>query len=279
MARGEPFKYGRRTCIFCERQPPAVKITKEHVFGDWLRELFPRNSSTTHTFGSTFWPDARDSSSRVITSRQGQGHSGSKKVKHVCRDCNTGWMSRQIEDRVKPVLTALLKSDVCSLADDAQRILALWAAKTVMTSEYVSGDNPVISQVERSYLMNNLVPPTGWHVWVGSYGGQNYRELAIYQHAGTLMIPSINDPNAKAYNFELTTIGIGDAIFVIMNSNWPSLWPIVQNIVGEHGAGLSRLWPLQGNSISWPRWTILTDQDAYRFTDFFNMVGNSPIKV
>jgi hypothetical protein len=207
----------------------------------------------------------------------GQGHSGSKKVRNVCNACNNGWLSKEIESRAKPILLRLIRGEILSIDDDAQRILSIWAAKIVMTGEYVSSSGQVVSQTERTQLMNTLEPPQGWHIWVGSYGGEDYRELSLFQHAGGLRIPSVDDADAVPHNFEVSAIGIGDALFLVMNSSWPRLWPTISKIVEEQGAGLCRLWPRSGNSISWPRWTILSDKDADHFTRFFDLVGHSKV--
>jgi hypothetical protein len=129
----------------------------------------------------------------------------------------------------------------------------------------------VIQQRERTHLMNNLTPPPGWHIWVASYGGTQWRELAIFQHQGALEIPSINGDTAP-HNLELTTIGIADLLFLAINSTWDRLWDVLENIVGESGAGFCRLWPPLHDTITWPRWTILTDEDARYFTTYLARV-------
>jgi hypothetical protein len=94
-----PFLYGRGSCIFCQQQPPTVKISKEHIFGDWLREMFPRDAGTTHTHGIIKWPFPGSQLAKPsIQTRIRPGHSGSKKVRAVCETCNSGWMSTSIED-------------------------------------------------------------------------------------------------------------------------------------------------------------------------------------
>jgi hypothetical protein len=107
MAKGNPFLYGRRRCIFCERRPPDVKISKEHVFADWLRDIFPRDAKTTHTLGVIDWQ--RGLARPTVTKKHGQGHSGSKKVRAVCQECNGTWLS-SLEDTAKPILTLLMAS-------------------------------------------------------------------------------------------------------------------------------------------------------------------------
>jgi hypothetical protein len=43
-----------RTCVFCG----GAGLTKEHLFANWLTELFPRVEKDKRTFGATKnWPD------------------------------------------------------------------------------------------------------------------------------------------------------------------------------------------------------------------------------
>src|SRR5262249_3469650 len=147
MPKRSPFLRGRRTCIFCTKRPPEVKITREHIFGDWLRELFPRDDKTTHTHGIiTFPPQAKPS---LWLNPRGQGHSGSKKVAVVCRNCNETWLSNSVEDAAKPILVPLIVGRSGALSRDMQRCLALWAAKTTMTAEHTHRGKGVIRQSER----------------------------------------------------------------------------------------------------------------------------------
>src|SRR5262249_2198778 len=59
----------------------------------------------------------------------------------ICRDCNNGWLA-ELETATLPVLRPLVTSDSekaapSMLSVDDQRLLAAWAAKTVLTHEAV----------------------------------------------------------------------------------------------------------------------------------------------
>jgi len=114
MAKRVPFRYGRGQCIFCEGQPPEVSISKEHLFADWLRDIFPRNSETTHTLGILEWAET--------------------------------------PGRVPARETPLINGDQMKIDREMQQSLATWATKTVMTAEYVHPSKVVIHQSERTWL-------------------------------------------------------------------------------------------------------------------------------
>jgi hypothetical protein len=80
-----------RQCLFCD----SHNLTREHIWPDWLVELFPKgNYSATqaHSEFGTLTRHAKD-----IT----------HKARFVCGDCNRGWMS-EIEgiasEFLKPVI-------------------------------------------------------------------------------------------------------------------------------------------------------------------------------
>ena len=267
----------RGQCIFCELRPPTIKMTKEHVFGEWLRTLFPRDAATTHTHGIVSFPIAGSSLTHPVTAtRQGQGHSGSKKVRVVCRTCNNGWLSAQVEGVAKPILTTLITGTPGLINTDMQRILATSAAKTVMTAEHINRGKAVVKQADRTLLKDNLVPPPGWHVWIGSYSGVLWRDLGIFQHTGKLEIPSVDNSGTIEHNLELTLIGAGQLIFLVINSSWQRIWDILNGLGNPGGGGLERIWPIIEPTISWPRPHVLTDVEAEYFTNYLARVLEQP---
>jgi hypothetical protein len=278
MAKGIPFKYGRGQCIFCTRQPPEVKISREHIFSDWLRDEFPRDASTTHTLGFINWLSAPTLSQPIVNTKQGQGHAGSKKVRAVCRSCNETWMSTEIEDRAKPILIPLFNSEEVSINAEMQQVLATWAAKTAMTAEQVDPANAAILQHERTWLKEHLSPPReGWNIWIGSYGGMSLRHLGIYQHLGKLAVPSVDKGTSTEHNLHLCLIGMRHLVFLIMSSSWPKVWDIFRSLGTPNGVGLARIWPITEANITWPRPLFMLDPAIEYFTTYMARVMEQPI--
>jgi hypothetical protein len=260
MAKPIPFRYGRGRCIFCTRQPPDVIISKEHVFGQWLRELFPRPADITHTLGVLEWKSSPGRSIPKETNVHRQGHSGTRKIRHVCKHCNETWLSNNVEKVAQPILIPLVSGDQVELNAAMQLILATWATKTAMTAEHLHPSKVVIHQDERTWLRKNLLPPVGWNVWIGKYHGTAWSELAIRQHAGKLRIPTIDNGTLNEHNFQLTILGMRRLVFVVVSSSWPQM----QKVIAALGApilGLSQIWPVVQPLTVWPNPAILTDAD------------------
>lgn len=249
-------------------------MTKEHIFANWLRAIFPRDASTTHTHGTIVWPVAGSPPAGPVTSAaRKQGHSGSRKVRVVCDSCNNGWLSTAVEDVTRPILEPRIQGQGGSINPQEQRLLATWAAKTVMTAEYVKPGKPVVHQAERTSLKDNLSPPAGWYIWLTSYSGNQWRDLGIFQHASELEIPAVDNTAATGHNLELTFIGIGQLMFLVMNSSWQHIRDILE---GMGAPGFNRIWPNPAATIQWPT-AALTDVEAEYFTTYLARVLTQPV--
>lgn len=58
------------------------------------------------------------------------------KVRVVCRDCNTTWLS-QIQERAKPHLIPLITGQTFALGATSQESIAVWCTMATMTAEYI----------------------------------------------------------------------------------------------------------------------------------------------
>jgi hypothetical protein len=180
---------GRTTCIFCGGAS-GTSITKEHVFPDWLRELFPRSPLHVHTHGITTWGVGSRPGAPVTVRRPKQGHVTTRQVRVVCTKCNNEWLSG-LETRAKPLLLALLRGERFALGPAEQLLLSTWAAKTCMTAEFIDRTKIAIPQEDRTHLMGTLSPPqTGWWVWMAGSQGVEW-EAGINHFSGRLHQPPV----------------------------------------------------------------------------------------
>lgn len=261
MPKNNPFASGRGQCIFCTRQPPEASITKEHVFADWLRALFPRSPQTTHTLGVHEWASSPGRSPAKVTRRQAQGHSGTKKIRKVCRTCNGTWLS-QIEEAAKPILIPLIGGERLEVDSAMQQALATWAAKTAMTAEQLHPSKVVVLQDERTWLKDHRIPPPGWNVWIGTYYGLPWSELAIQQQAAKLRVPVVDHGKLSEHNLMFTILGMRRLMFVVVSSSWSRMDDIINAAGSPNGRSLAPIWPITQESVSWPLPFAVSDADA-----------------
>ncbi len=115
--------------MFCGRND--IKITKEHVFPDWLNQLF---DSSIKGINESVTLDGR-----VVYRYESKLFS--RTINDVCETCNSGWMSN-LENEVKPILTKMLRSKNIVLDKVKQRRLATWAYKTMLVMNYQNPPPP-----------------------------------------------------------------------------------------------------------------------------------------
>ncbi len=228
-------------------------MTKEHLFSDWLRELFPRTAQDTHTFAKAVtWNPIPKFSQEVR-----QGHSGSRKIRKVCGTCNNGWVSR-IDGAAKEVAPPLINGASVTVEVEAQRALATWFAKIAMVADSSRVETASHLQNDRDWIREHSLPPLLWQVWIGSYEGVVWRDLAIFHHGGRLDLTPVTPPQLGLAGYVTSTaLGMGRMIaLVIGNEN-----PAIDLNIGTAATRLHRIWPAH-QPLRWPQAALLSDQEA-----------------
>lgn len=131
-----------KACIFCGND--SSPLSAEHVFPDWMTgfysDLVGGPLRGTIEFAN---PSGESKSFRGIPFQQ--------KVKTVCKNCNTGWMSR-LENNMQPYLSKMLVGQTTRLRSNTQRNLAFWCAKTALVMQYINPENATIPERHYSEL-------------------------------------------------------------------------------------------------------------------------------
>ena len=250
-------------CIFCGNGG----LSKEHIFADWLKELFPRDETSSHTYG-TIDPSPVIGVPR-ISLRDRPGHGRTRKVRVVCKSCNNGWMSA-LEERTKPMLLPVIGGQRHRLPLEAQELLATWAAKTVMIAEHVRPHKDGISQTDRTFLKDRLKPADNWYVWIATYSGSSWRNLTIYQSRGHLQKSPVGGPGVIKHYIQATTFGVGHLLVLVVNT---SCEEVRIALSGRDWNGLLQIWPAGRRSILWPLQRVLFDPQANAVANFLAMSG------
>lgn len=206
-------------CAFCGEDG---RLTDEHVFPEWLRIMLPEPE-----------PEARNI--RTLGEGNAEGYSEKKRdegprsvpsvVKIVCeRQCNNGWMSR-LETEAKTYLEPLIFGRQCQLRTRDQRLIAFWAAKTMMVAEYTDPRTQATTTEQRRFLYNHredLQLPPVIRIWMG------YRTLREplrfgYSHRGLRISPKLwkRPVNARLEdpNVQQTTFHIGRLLLVVVSTS------------------------------------------------------------
>ena len=197
---------GKYRCIFCGS---AEKLTREHIWPNWLRAYVPRVEI-----------DGRKNRHLMRTSdgeiREGKlnrpGHTAAQRLQVVCRRCNNGWMS-ELQEAAKRVIVPLLSGDWANLDTTAQGILARWSIMFSMVFEHCRPSTTAIPQAHRTYLMESKDVPPDWVVWIGrcTFGVSNPNSN---HHRGQIFVPPSKpaDP-PEVFCFQSTGFTVGPLFF------------------------------------------------------------------
>jgi hypothetical protein len=115
-------------CAFC---PNTANISAEHLWSDWMDDLFPGKKLFTK----------RDKEGNVL--RQWVSHSLNWKAKVVCKTCNETWMSDIESKHAKPSMTDLIRLRWPLVIDEKRaNSLAIFAFKTAVVFDHVARNRP-----------------------------------------------------------------------------------------------------------------------------------------
>jgi hypothetical protein len=242
-------------CLFC--RSTTNKITKEHVWGQWLRDLFPGERDAAYKL-------IREDNASPIFFRK----PFDLEVRVVCEKCNNGWME-DMESAVRPFLGPMIQAEqVTALSPDSQYSLAAWATKTaLMLQDFKTGHRIVPdSEYHRFYVAKQPAP--GYLVLVGrDIIKQNSAGQKILTISGTRFMPRMkillpgNDPRVTdaakglqsgkycAFN---TTFVVGPVVFLVVGHNLPI--PAIPNLSLHRLVDRAvRIWPIDKPAlVTWP---------------------------
>lgn len=190
----------RRTCIFCEAQPP---LTNEHVIPVWLQEYVggkePGQFRGTWTNFVGMPIDVRRASSNSHT------------LGTVCGNCNNGWMSK-LESAFGAILPRLEENMTPRCFSRSERaVIARWIVKTGLVAHLSSNYRRILPEDFPTSLAKASVIPGGIKV----FGGQVASKKAVHWVQANLPlsvlpesdVPSF-DPTRSTFVFVLAIRGI-----------------------------------------------------------------------
>ncbi len=228
-----------RACIFCGQRP----LTDEHVWPQWLSGVI--------SLGKMVDVSRASGAEGVANTRQSwTAPPFTTTVKRVCERCNTGWMSR-LEDSAKPLLTPMISGQSAVLSPDDQRVVAIWAFKTILMFQWTHADREVyVPQEHYQSLYSNGKVPDDVTVSLGK-NRLPYEVVAFYAHKSRTSEPSDpSDPIGPQTDYYGASLVIGRLMvdtlsFVGMpNVPRPELLPASRGI-------LRTIWPAE-RTIRWP---------------------------
>jgi hypothetical protein len=136
-----------RECAFCAH---TGKLSNEHIFAKWVRDLFPGTTDAYYIGGSS------NRNERFVTEKIDW------KAKVVCDKCNNTWMSDIENVHGNPVLTPLVTGRETDLpiTQTMARSIAIYAFKTAVVQNHADHkSNPFFpARVRHAFRANHSIP-------------------------------------------------------------------------------------------------------------------------
>lgn len=196
----------------------------------------------------------------------------------ICVPCNNRLgvkVERPASKLLKPMV---LEAKPRELDPEQQALLATWATKTALLFEFAArqhwvGGRPQegyeASEAEMAWLIEKLKPPPRSRVWIGAFDARNV--INSRHEACLLHLPNSLDAH-------VTTLTVGYVAFQVYTINYviaearsiPEFNVMPENIE----ALLTRIWPTQLRTISWPG-VAFTDSHWNSVTQWPEAVGQA----
>lgn len=237
-------------CAFCGSAAP---LTREHVFGQWVRKLGLDDSPAEHVAGPL----------NRLPRHMGLQPPYRQTVKSFCASCNNGWMS-QLEVVAQRVLSPFILGESGTIAIEDQATIALWTQKTALTAMLISSEEQRaagygLPQTEYTALYerrDGIKISGSGQFWIGRYQGTLGFAGARVTPL-TVRFPGFAEPDhPQGYAM---TIVLGELLLHGMRFTTPGLDIDVTNELK-----MAQLWPSHA-LVSWPTGRSCTEDLYLRF--------------
>jgi hypothetical protein len=174
-------------CAFCGF---SGKLTREHVFGDWISRIGLDLEPALHGTGPL----------NRIGQEQGVRPPFRQTV-HVCGACNNGWMSR-LEAVAQRVLTPFILGEHGEIAPQDSGAVVAWAQKTALTAMLISSEEqrsagyglPASEYREAYAQRDEMRPLPASQFWAGRYAGE-YRLASTWVTPLVVTVEGLPEPD------------------------------------------------------------------------------------
>lgn len=256
-----------KVCIFCGN--PG--ITGEHLWPEWASVVLNNDSndqSRKRTEGRITHTHKTQLVAHKITKRQGT--IASKKVRVVCGNCNSGWMS-SIESAAKELLLPMMQGYQIELTREQQGLIARWMTlKAIVAQHHQLGDG-VTSKTDIDLFLKHGTIPSSIHIWIARCQSSFWRTGYVRQ-AGFLIHGDSIPPDAhkdKDKNTHSISFGIGEVFFFLLEQSGYGV-RLQELFIGPDPRVLIPLWPIFTENLIWPPMRMLSENDAHRLSTQFD---------
>jgi hypothetical protein len=222
-----------KKCPFCQKSPPEIFFTGEHVLRDKFNTLFEGLPTSVEWTNKARSNDGSDISTIKIIP---QGPF-SIEVNSICNICNNGWMN-YLEDEVEDLLVQMFLGNFKPISQYKKSRLGFWASKTAVVEglKFRNGIGGVPPHHYQAMWSKKSVPPNT-HVWLG----RAEKHPSAYIRFRRLAKKS---DNGSSQNFYIATLWIMKMVFFVVGIDNDNLEDFLLDEISEiDNIGIMKMWP------------------------------------
>ena len=259
-------------CRFCGATDR--KITKEHVWPEWLKNFMPSGAERGLTERWSTESGHQEWESGLLDAT----------VRMFCDTCNNGWMA-DIEGAAKDLVGPMVQGVAATLDAYAQRMVANWAVlKGLVASQTSKDQQPIPDDHFRRVCAVQGAPANTALVWIGQR-----QDLAHPARPGrgklfdSHFMPVTDVERLGPVPADLTRyiseggvlngtiFQVGHFFALVLQHDWPGL-RVRPRLGTDAEHALVQVWPAVGGDVRWPpRLPVDELGDPHRVSRFLEM--------
>jgi len=229
-------------CAFCTH---SGKLSAEHIFARWVRDLFPTKKIAFYIGGT------------AVRSRRFEAETIDWNAKVACANCNSTWMSDIEVTHGKPVMTPLIVGEIgVPITREIARSIAIYAFKTSVVANHADRGTEQFFSARLLYAFRSRLDiPANVNIW--TCGIKNHRGAVRVQtvyYSGQL-------PAAFHWQMYVFTCAIGHfvtQVVAVKQIGEAKFRPLS----GFEGIGIP-IWPGIRPNQTWPGRYVLDGGDDF----------------
>jgi hypothetical protein len=238
----------RKACVFCGATDQ--KMSREHVWPEWVRHLLPSvaepEASSTYTFTDI---------ERGVFRELKKLPPHAIRVRDVCEPCNTGWMNGA-EEAVRPLASRLMDGSPADLGRAEQKELAFWGATKALVAVRAmrsSGPLGLIPGADYRAMYaggKTRTPPSGFLVHLAkSAWSVGSAPAGLFRLAGLNREGSKEGDEFDGYALTFAMLDLVVLVIRVFLTEPTRFIPFDDERFAEV---VPRAWPVSPDGIAWP---------------------------